>query len=245
LHDINKKNGNKRGQRKNRQNPGKPSNQRRDLIELRRFTQPRDQVMKFVRTSTDVFSIQPNSGLNASGNFDFGYTFSLSQTIRYIAGTASSVISNPGSGDFTALYDQWRIDAVELAFMFGANSVSAGALATAQLPIINMVFDPTDSSTISLSSILQYQELHTVQLGNQQNTSNGYTIRMVPTARLLDGTTTTYAVADPIKWVSIDSPAVEHFGIKCFYDNAGSTLTTVIGSVTVYVKYFLSMKRSK
>jgi len=199
--------------------------------------------MKFVRTATDVVSIQPNTGINASG-FDICYTFSLSTTNRYVAGVLGSAISNPGSSDFTALYDQWRIDAVELAFMFGANSVPTGTLATAQLPIFNFVYDPSDSSVISLSSILQYQELHTVQLGNQQNTSNGYTIRIVPYSRVLDGSSSTYAV-DGSKWINIDSPAVEHFGVKGFYDSAGSTLTTVIGSVTVYIKYFLSMKRSR
>lgn len=199
--------------------------------------------MKFTRTSVDTVSISPATGFNATGNFDAEYTFSLSQTLRYLAGAISSTISNTGSGDFTPLYDEWRIDAVELAFMFGANSFVPGSLVTPMLPIMNIVYDPTDSSAISLSSILQYQELHTVQLGNQQQSSNGYTLRCKPLPRIIAGTTTTYLVPTNTQWCNIDSPSVEHFGVKMVYDPAGSSAGT-IGSLTIYVKYFYSFRRS-
>lgn len=206
------------------------------------MSQPGMPVHKFARTTNQVFSLTPSTGWNATG-FDLEVVFSLSSTAFFIGGVLAATASNPGSSDFTALFDLYRLDSVEVSIMYGVNSNAPGIVSTAQLPIINIVFDPTDSSAISLSSILQYNNLQTVQLGNQRN-NNGYVIRCKPRP-LLTATGSAVAAAETNPWISKDVPAVQYLGLKMFYDSAGSTATTVIGQVSFYVKYNWSMKLSQ
>lgn len=231
-----------RGRRNRQGGRSKQSSGRDMLIEKSRFSQSGVPVHRYSRMTSQAVTINPSSGFNAVG-FDLSIVFSLSTTQFFIAGVLASSASNPGASDFTSLYDQYRLEGVEVAFMYGANAFAPGLANTAQLPIMNIVFDPTDVSIISLSSILQYQDLHTVQLGNQR-TQNGYTVacRPRPLATL---SSTAQAGIQVAPWISKDTPTVGHYGIKVFYDNAGSTLNAVMGTLTMYVKYKWAFRLSQ
>lgn len=204
------------------------------LVEERRLSSQREVVQRFTRTTPVVVSMIPSTGINGSG-FDMEMLFTLNQTSYYIAGLLFGNNSNPGASDFTALYDQYKLEGIELAFMYSQNVNAGGAPATsAFLPIMNIVFDPNDVSVISLSSILQYSNLKTVQLGNLR-TEQGYVLRCKPTPLTTVGAQATAGVS--ATWLNCDTPVVPHYGVKMFYDNGGSTLATVIGNLTIYVKY--------
>lgn len=244
MHDIQNKKSNMRGQRKNRQQLARQGNrvQRDTLVVQRSLSQVSVPVHKFARTTSQSVPITPNTGFAGLNLFDLEMTFSLNQTQFYVGGVLYSNASNPGASDFTALYDFYRLDKVEVAIMYGANSFSPGPSTVAQLPILNIVFDPSDSSAISLSSILQYQNLHIVQMGNQR-TQNGYTVTCAPRPLISAGGTQSAVEMNP--WINKDTPGVAYYGIKMFYDNAGSTLATSIGNLTFYVKYHWSFKLSQ
>ena len=212
------------------------------IIERSRFTQSSVPVHKYVRMTTNTVPITPSTGWNAAG-FDLGLTFSLNSTNFYIAGALAGTAANPGASDFTALYDFYRLDSVEVSMMYGANMFAPGTAAVAQLPIMNIAFDPSDISTFSLSSILQYQNLHTVQMGNIR-TQNGYVVTCRPVPLLTAGGTAT-AVVEVNPWLSKDTPTIPYYGLKIFYDSAGSTAATVIGVVSFYIKYHWSFKLSQ
>lgn len=201
------------------------------------------KVMKFSRVTSQVIPITPATGWNGTA-FDLQIAFSLTATLFYIAGTLYSTASNPGAADFVTLFDEYRLDSVEVSMMYGANSNAPGTLATPQLPIMNIVFDPTDSSTISLSSILQYQNLRTAQLGTNAKDA-GYVVKCNPRPVLTAGGSATAVSPDSAPWLNKDVTNVAHYGLKLFYDNAGSTFVAVIGSVTFYTKYNWSMRCSQ
>lgn len=234
----------KRSRRQNRQpqRQNRGGRSRSQLVEIKRLSHQGMPVHKFSRTTNQTFSLTPSTGWNALG-FDLAIVFSLSSTAFFVAGALAATASNPGSADFTALFDMYRIDSVEISMMYSVNINSPGIASTAALPIMDIVFDPTDSSTISLSSILQYNNLQVVQLGNQR-TPNGYTFRVNPRP-LLTATGSNVAAAELNPWISKDTPTVNYLGVKIFYDSAGSTLTTVMGQVNFYVKYNWSMKLSQ
>ena len=243
MNDINRKFPT-RGQRKNRQNRGadRPRRSRRDdLIEESRLSKSRIQTMKFTRTVNQNFNMTPTTGFNGVAS-DMEIAFSLNATNFYLGGVLASSASNPGASDFLALYDEYKIDQVEVALMYGGNSVTPGVPGTIQLPILLVVFDATDTSATSLSSMLQYQNLNVVQLGNNRN-SSGYTFKCAPRAQTTVGGS---AVAgSSVTWINIDTPSVNHLGVKVFYDSAGSTLASIAGTLQVYVKYHLSMRSSR
>ena len=106
--------------------------------------------------------------------------FSLASTITIVGGSADVVTPNPGASDFYPLFDEYRIDAVEVGIMYSNNAFGPCAAATSPImPILNLAFDPSDSATTALSTILQYQNLQTVQLGNQR-TQDGFVVRCAP-----------------------------------------------------------------
>lgn len=212
------------------------------IVERNRFSQSNVPIHKFSRMTTNTVPITPSTGWNASG-FDLEISFSLNSTNFYIGGVLAGTAANPGASDFTALYDFYRLDSVEVSLMYGANMFAPGTAAVAQLPIMNIAFDPSDISVTSLSSILQYQDLHTVQMGNQR-TMNGYVVQCKPRPLLTAGGTAT-AVVQENPWINKDTPTIPYYGLKIFYDSAGSTAATVIGIVSFYIKYHWSMKLSQ
>lgn len=185
--------------------------------------------------------MRPATGFNGVA-YDCELSFSLNSTFVYLGGVLNATTSNPGASDFTALYDYYKLDKVEISFMFSGNSAPLAPATASQLPILNIVFDPTDTSVVSLSSILQFQDLHTVQLGNMR-TQNGYVIQCSPRPLLTAGGSAT-AVAEANPWLNIDTPTVPYYGIKMFYDNSGSTVTAITGYLNLYIKYHWSFKLS-
>jgi hypothetical protein len=234
-----------RGRRQNRpkQNPRRESPSSLQVSGV--FRTPKVAIQKFERTTVQAFTLVPSTGILATA-FDMEIAFSLNSTYFSLGGTVISVDANPGASEFVALYDEYRISEVEVSFMYGANAVAPGTAASPQLPILDIAFDPSDASVTSLSTILQYQNLVTVQLGNQR-TANGFVVRCRPVPDLSAGTggaAVGAIIPQSAPWLSTDFPTVQHNCLKVFYDSAGSTSTAVIGTLTMYVKYHFEMKLS-
>lgn len=249
MHDITRRqSNNKRGQRKNRQNNGQ-STVRQPLVERNRFSQSRNQVQKFSRvTSGPSIGIIPATGIAGSANFDMQMAFSLSDTLTYVHGVLYSTDANPGSSEFTALYDEYALESVEVSCMLDLNSVNPGAAGTMSLPICSIVYDPNDVNSCSLSDVLQYQDLHIVQLGNQR-TPNGYVLKCKPRSgtTFLDATGNVQGSGPSSNgddWKSTKWPTIPFYGLKFFFDLSGSTLATEGGTFRTYTKYNWKMKAS-
>lgn len=237
MNSINRsKKQNKRSRRQNRPRRAQEGSRLRSglMIEKSKLSESKSSVHRYSRTTAQILSLIPSTGFNGTA-FDCELSFSLSTLNVFIAGSLAAATSNPGSSDFTALYDFYRLASVEVSFMYSANSAPMAPAAAAQLPILSVVFDPSDVSVISLSSILQYQDLHVVQLGNMR-TSNGYVLKCKPTPQLSAGGSAA-AVVRENPWLNIDVPTTPYYGIKMFYDSSGSTVTSITGYLNLYVKY--------
>lgn len=239
------KNQQQRGQRKNRQNRrgGRSS---LPLQVAKKFSQSREYIHKVSRTTpiTNV-GLYPASGFYNGGQFDLALAFSLKETVVYLHGVSTVIASNSGYTELTALFDEWRIESVELAVMVDLNSVNPGAVGTMSLPLMNIAFDPNDADSISQSVILQYEDVHIVQLGNQR-TADGYVLKFTPSAlsqSLTTAATSSSAMHIPKgTWLRTSVPDVAHYGIKMFYDNCGSSLATEGASMVLYAKYNLEFR---
>jgi hypothetical protein len=240
MNSINPRRRNTRSRRQNRPNRnrnsrGEGSKLRRGMmIERTRLSSPNVPVHRYSRTTAQILDMRPATGFNGVA-FDCELSFSLNSLFVYLGGTLNATTANPGASDFTALYDSYRLASVEISFMYSGNSAPLAPAASPQLPILNIIFDPTDTSVISLSSILQYQDLHIVQLGNLR-TSNGYVLKCRPTPLITAGGSAT-AASNFNPWLNIDTPTVPYFGIKMFYDSSGSSVSTITGYLNLYVKY--------
>jgi len=199
-----------------------------------------------MRTTNYSTTLNPSAGFGLGG-FDLEMDFSLNQTKIYIGGSVISTVTNPGGSDFFSLYDEWKIDMVEVATMIGFDNIVPGVLSTPQLPIFNYAFDPSDTSTITLGSILQFENVQTVQMGVQRG-QDGFVVRFKPVPGLpivnTGGSVTFGTVPEKAGWMSMDLTTTPHNALKIVYDPAASTNNSIIGSVTFYIKYHFSMKLS-
>lgn len=231
----------KRGQRNNRRK-SRGGSERLSLVSAGKFTTPKVGVHRYSRT-TNALIVMTEAGGWGAGGFDLEMVFTLSNTLFLRGGVAYSTVANPGASEFIALYDEYRIVGAEVAIMWSSNDVLPGASTAPHLPILNIAFDPSDSSVISLASILQYQNLQTVQMGNQR-TQDGYVVKFKPVPNLTAGGSQGAVVPSSSPFLQTDTPFVEHYGLKIFYDNCGGTSTATSGTMSFYIKYHYEMKLS-
>lgn len=221
------------------------------IQDIARPMQMREPQISFVRAINIPISLNPSTGWNSTGNFDLALAFTLSNVNVYAGGSILAANSVPGSSEITSLFEWWRLDFVEIQMFLNANNVDmTTTAASVSLPIINIAFDPNDVSASSLSSILQYDSLRTIQLGNVR-TAEGYTFKCQPRILPLAQLATSTATPQPIKpnpqpmWISTDAPNVNHFGVKMQYDPGFATTNALTSNVIMYVRLHYSAQATK
>jgi len=176
---------------------------------------------------------------------DMGFTTIQSGTNGVIAQTAASVNAGAYSFSFNALaqytswqavFDQYRIDQVEITFrpMYTGTALSVAAII---LPCLYTVVDYDDNATPSgVAYMTQY---------NSCSVSEVETVvrRFKPHAAIAayaGGVFTSFAnQASP--WCDMASPAIAHFGVKWAID-AGGAAQTLLQSWNVSYRLQVSMR---
>lgn len=184
-------------------------------------------------TSTAVsagygISTQNTSGVGNSGFYDMEFSFSLSSVNVYIHGILVNTWAVPNSSEFSALFDQYCLDSVEVKPYFTNNS-SGVSNSSLTLPIFNWVVDHDDTSAVNLSDLQQYGDMKSFQLG----TSPTKSIVIKPRCTQLvyyNAVSSGYSQAKPGMWIDTANLAVPQYGMKCYIDptvylaTGGSTL---------------------
>lgn len=200
------------------------------IMELRRQpTYAATNTLTAVRSAANVLFYGTNSGWNATSRFDLSFAFTQNTIQVYSGGSVISSWSVPGATDFTPLFQWWRINYVDFqlfsgATNFGANNTPAVPPTNSQA-VWNLVFDPNDTDAISLSSILQYENLRTVTLPVNRSV-DGLVLRFRPTPLVGGaqvGSTAVRPAFRPEKvranpWVDMAQLSIPHYGVKTFLD---------------------------
>lgn len=135
----------------------------------------------------------------------------------------------PSFGEFTALYDQYKIKAVKCTLIPRHTEVALSGTITQG----NMwsVFDYDDSIIpTSLDTLLQYQNTKRTRM-NQ--THSRY---LKPMVRMLASGAT--GAPKRNQWIDVADSSLEHYGIKFWFDSRGTAPVTY----DVQIKYYLAFK---
>jgi len=190
-----------------------------------------ERVMPFRRTCTQNIALNEQNGWNNAGN-DIEMTFSLSQVLIYIAGTLAYTVAITAASEFVALFAEYRIKRASVRMYYNNNNSSLSSAATLSLPLITAIFDPTDVNATSLTSVLQYPNARTYQLGNGAEAPP--CLNLTPKVQSnVGGGTTPIILSAP--WLATDYATVPHYGLKLVYDPSNAVASTVIGSVNFYI----------
>jgi len=172
--------------------------------------------------------------------------FALEGVHVLVGGVALYTLALPNYAEFTALYDQYRIDYIEAEFMFSNNYSSVGTPGTT-LPVFIVAKDYDDSNASNFTDLQQYNNAITWQVGEQHDRDGKKLIRVKPNAdlALFNGITTAYARAGPML-VDTANPAVPHYGLKLAFDPIfPAAVSTVVGYLSMNFRYHLTMKSTK
>ncbi len=146
----------------------------------------------------------------------------------------------PTSTDFTNLFDQYRIVAVEAIYVFSTHVLSAQA----RYPRITFAVDYSDASNpASEAEVLQYQNAESFQFGQVKHTFKRV---LKPRAALaaFEGAFSGYGMASANQWFDTNDSSIEYYGTKEWVVNYNTTLAT--GAViNVYHRYHMEFKNAK
>lgn len=150
--------------------------------------------------------------------------FSLSGIQFYLGGSAS-VLTSWQPGDLTALFDMYRIDAVEITIM--VNGDPNTFTASGALPRFYICNDYDDAG--SLGTLAQVQQQQGVKMFQPGAIERSYTHWIRP--KLLTQTyrtalTTGYAPAQKSVWVDCAQDNIPHYGVKIW--NTGSPVAATV-----------------
>lgn len=172
--------------------------------------------------------------------------FSLDGLSLSANGTAGALTqSMPGVAEFTALFDQYRIDYVEVRVNFSANSQSTNSL-NHGMPEFFFAKDYDDASATTLNDIQQYDNVETWQ---PTGSSTSYMVKLKPRAANLfyNGVTSGYAPSNANQFFDTASSAIPFYGLKCAWQvlaPAGGT-ERHMGYLNFTVKYHMTFKGLK
>jgi len=139
----------------------------------------------------------------------------------------------PGYTEFTALYDQYKIESISLRIIPTATTSTPNDPATGY---VTLAVDYDDAVTpTSMTSLFEY--------GTCQVFQPTEVIEMKLHPRIAkaaySGAFTSYA-SEPAGWIDVGSPSVQHYGLK-----VGLAQTTVVLKYNVFAEYELSFKSSR
>lgn len=216
------------------------------------------KIYKFARTvssngsgtqlvfGTDALGVQKFFvGSNNSSNLQVDFSL---QQMRVLLGGVTQITSvMPDYADFTGLFDQYRIDKVEVRLI--PAYADGGITTTSQswLPTIVHAIDEDDSNAASNLVLQQYGSAKYTQL-----TSSGGEIKPLrvftpkcDVAVYRTGATFAYgSLTDKAKWIDVAYPDVPHYSFKAALDPVsvaiGANLT--IAPINIVVKYHMSFR---
>lgn len=193
---------------------------------------------RFTRKCAAEFYLNNTSGWNAT-DISLQAYFTLAGT-QFFLGATTSVLAAMGSGDFTALFDEYRIDWVNCQILYGDNSSSLGG--TIQFPALHVTNDYNDVDASTIAKQLETQNCKSVILGRDSN-AKGLNFFIKPKAQVQTyrtAITTGYAPKGNM-WISTAQNNVPHYGMKWVYESLLQN-NTAIGVCKFIFTYGISCR---
>lgn len=207
-------------------------------------------IHKFVRTcstnTSNAYGIDLYNGFTINGTNTGLFTMTISWTLGGMALNVGGArqMDLPNSSELTALYDQYKIDWVEVDFIFSNNQSSVNSPGT-NMPIMWVCKDYDDSNAASVTDIQQYESAKCWQMGEVGKTHFKMRVRPKLASSVYNtGVSGTYSPQSG--FIDTAYTNVPHFGIKLAYDPIKTPASaTLVGYLSINAKYHLTMKHTK
>lgn len=184
------------------------------------------RVLSFTRYgATAKMDIKSISGVNQSG----GWTFQLNQIATY--------------GDFAALFDDYKLNAVVIKFRWDRDAPDAEDITATTCPIMHYAIDYNDATTpLSVTGLKEYGSYKAWYM----NKAGTHTVKLYPKAQSASYRTAVTTAYGPRKgWINMQYPDVPHYAFKYWIDGSqggDDTGENTLGVLNWEVKYYFQVK---
>lgn len=190
----------------------------------------------------------PSGGFTGTGYNDFCLVFTLLGTQIFQNSAYVATASNSNYTDYTGLFDEYKLDWVEVQILYNSNSCGVNSAANVNLPVCHVVKDYDDYNATGLPSMQQYDSYQVMQFGNSSGAQNGSQIirvkpRFAAVVQTMSGTAVGLDMKAP--WLDCSQTQVNHYGLKFLFDNPNTGANLAIGALTFYVKYHFKMRGTR
>jgi len=194
----------------------------------------------------------PGAGWNTgvSAYPDLSITHALTATTMWINGFIVYQPVMPAFAEFTALFDHYRIDRVNITAFFSANRVSVGETPFVEqhsLPMLHIMNDYNSPTIVqTLSDYMQKPDCRHIQLGTGKTVRHSYVPRIRENAVLDSETGTATGVSKSGQWIDTNSSSISHTGCRLYLDNFGRFgVDDQVGTVQLLIEHEMSFKSVK
>lgn len=183
-----------------------------------------------------------------SNGLGLGFSFTLDNLqVEFGNGSTTDIAIN-GSSDFTSLFDQWRIERVDMLMYYtGQNhTVQPSTINTYAMPIFRVVTD-LDNSDVSATEILEeYPQCRTWQTGMSRAMKHTVYYPGVQTTAQLDTAADVPAIVKRAPWIDCATAGIAHHGIKVKYvpfnTNPDYSPDIIMGACKFSFKIYYTLK---
>jgi len=207
-----------------------------------------NQIYKFKRTCTTTFGYNNYQGFTSiSGTANYGQSLGMAFTLQGPQLTSNIVnpglVSMPSPGEFTGLFDQYKITGVAIKIIYTNNVSNATASGWVNQALPTCQFCPDYDDNIAVASnteLLQRPETKILQLG-----SNGPLNLYVKNPKLKIAVATTAGTSNLMSqsgWVDCDNNTQSFFGYKWWLEPFGPSPGLQQGYFQMYFTYYISCK---
>jgi len=186
-----------------------------------------------------------SGGLIGTGSNNFTLSYTLGGVLVWFgSGPSSALVPLANSGEYTALFDSYRIKAVEVTMYSSMNTNQA---TTQFLPNLGTVTDYDDASPITWSEAAQYENFKVIQFA----VPSKKVLRCRPVASCSvanTGGVFVPASASRSTWMDCAQNNIQHYGHKFCFDNpmvGAATAAANEGFVSFHVRYTLEFKGTR
>lgn len=131
----------------------------------------------------------------------------------------------PNYAEFTAMYDRYIIDQVDIILVL-TTGVDAQSAAQAIYPTVQFAYDPDDATApASNTELLERGNVEILQFGATRNTFTRTVKPRLAQAAYRAGGATGFAIAPAGTFADISTPEVQFFGAKFWIANYNTTST--------------------
>lgn len=165
-----------------------------------------------------------------SGGVNIAYTFSLNDL--------------PNSGEFTALYDQYKITGIKLDIIWRSTNLSMVETQNTQqigAPYMYWCIDRDDSTSTSITDLREYSKAKRFEFDVGRRTCKIYFKPNTLAENYLTAITTGYTVSFD-RWIDAAYPTMPYWGFKAAIQVPLNSVTGVAAYFDIEATYYFKMK---